>query len=116
MTLEVLDALLSLWYQRQEDPDIVATFQFRQYPDKEGVMHAVSPQKLLPTKTQATNPAPSRIVPPKRNLKKKEKNRKEKKHVRVRVMKCSESEGENFPSLSEADSTTSDGGELGFFG
>ena len=115
MTLEVLDALLSLWYQRQEDPDIATTFQFRQYPDKEGATHAAIPQKLLPTKTQATNPAPSRIVPPKRDLKK-EKNRKEKKRVRVRATKRSESEGEKFPSLSEADSATSDGGELGLFG
>jgi hypothetical protein len=113
MTLEVLDTLLSLWYQRQEDPDIATTFQFKRYPDKEGETHAANPRKLLPTKTQPTDPAPSRSVPPKRESRKKEKNRKGKKRVRVRARKNSESEGEEFPGLLEGDSATSDAGELG---
>lgn len=99
MTLEVLDTLLQLWYQRQEDPDVEATFKFQRYPDKEGGLYSPKPRKRLPTPVQQT-PAPT-AAPPKRGSKRKEKSRKRAKTARAGGRKKSESEGEDFPGLTD---------------
>lgn len=106
MTLEVLDTLLALWYERQEDPDVEATFRFQRYPDKEGELYIPKPRKRLPTPVQNAQSGPT--GPSKRESKRKEKSRKRVKTARSSSRKKSESEGEEFPGLTDKELDNSD--------